>query len=101
MTEQEIIEILKTNEPFEGLAGVSAIFPEDQDESQADLRFDLKFGGNQIAVYAEVKSACTPKLTQQMVAWLAKMKSLVPIPRSRSSARIFHRSLSRYASTTT
>ena len=76
MTEQEIIEILKTNEPFEGLAGVSAIFPEDQDESQADLRFDLKFGGNQIAVYAEVKSACTPKLTQQIVAWLAKMKSL-------------------------
>jgi hypothetical protein len=39
-----------------------------------DLEFDLKFANTLVTVYAQLKSACTPKQIEQIAPWLSNLK---------------------------
>jgi hypothetical protein len=74
MKEREIIEALRANEPFQGLRNVRMALMNLKPPEPFDVEFDLKFGDNQVTVYAEIKDSCTPKQVQQIAPWLARLK---------------------------
>ncbi len=74
MKEQEIIEALRANQPFQGLRNIRLVGIDLQPPKPFDIEFDLKFGDNVVTVYAEIKDACTPKQVQQVAPWLARLK---------------------------
>lgn len=105
MTPTEILQTLRTNEPFKGLPNVRATKvvqltagsgktllalltarynaleasqtnrPE-RNEVRFDAKFDLQFGDSEVEVYLEAKSSCTPKQVQQIAPWLVRIKAL-------------------------
>ncbi len=79
MTEREILQALKDNEPFKGLPNVRVANLVEQPEAKQgkfDAKFDLQFGDNKVEVYVEVKSAATPKQVEQIAPWLYQMKAM-------------------------
>lgn len=79
MVEQEILDALQKNQPFQGLRGVQIggleIRPR---KGLFDVAFRLESGPNGVLVYAEIKNSCTPKMAQQIAPWLARLKSVEP-----------------------
>jgi DNA-binding transcriptional ArsR family regulator len=79
MTESEILLALKNNEPFKGLSNIclaNLVAQPEAKQGRFDAKFDLQFGGTKVEVYAEVKSACTPKQVGQIAPWLSQMKAM-------------------------
>lgn len=94
MKEEDIVKALSAGEPFRGLPRVSLtnlereptivpVLEDGQPEpdrrrvaSRPDLKFELDVAGTKVTVYGELKNACTPKLAQQIAAWLASLKAL-------------------------
>ncbi len=79
MTEREILQTLRDNEPFKGLPNVRVSNLVEQPEGtqgRLDAKFDLQFGETRVEVYVEVKSICTPKQVEQIAPWLSQMKAL-------------------------
>lgn len=79
MTEREILQALRDNEPFKGLPNVRVANLVEQPEGRKgrfDAKCDLQFGDTKVEVYVEVKSATTPKQVEQIAPWLSQMKSL-------------------------
>lgn len=79
MTEGEILQALKNNEPFKGLPNVRAVNVVAQpqaNQGRFDAKFNLQFGDTKVEVYAELKSTCTPKQVEQIAPWLSKMKAM-------------------------
>ena len=78
MTQYEILQALKNNEPFKGLGNVrvaNAIVQPGGAPSGFDAKFELEFGDTRIEVYAEIKNTCTPKQVAQIVPWLSRLKA--------------------------
>ena len=79
MTEREILEALKNNEPFRGLPNVRVANFQLAESGGADRRFDAQFdiqyGDTKIRVYVEAKSTCTPKQVEQIAPWLSRLKA--------------------------
>ena len=79
MTEQEIIEALKANQPFRGLPDVRLGGLEPQPQKKLyDVAFRLESGANGVIVYGEIKNTCTPKMAQEIAPWLARIKAAQP-----------------------
>jgi len=79
MTECEIVQALRNNEPFKGLPNVRVANLVDQlytTQRRFDAKFDLQFGDMKVEVYVEVKSTCTPKQVEQIAPWLSQMKAM-------------------------
>jgi hypothetical protein len=79
MTERDILQALKNNEPFKGLPNVRAANLVEEPEAKQgrfDAKFDLQFGETKVEVYVEVKSTCTPKQVEQIAPWLSQMKAM-------------------------
>jgi hypothetical protein len=78
MTEREILQALRDNEPFKGLPNVRLENLVEQPEAKGrfDASFDLQFGQTKVEVYVEVKSAYTPKQIEQIAPWLSQMKAM-------------------------
>lgn len=79
MTEREILQALRDNEPFKGLPNVrvaNLVEQPDAKQGRFNAKFDLQFGETQIEVYVEVKSTCTPKQVEQIAPWLSQMKAM-------------------------
>lgn len=79
MTEREILQALKNNEPFKGLPNVRVASVVEQPEAtqgRLDAKFDLQFGETTVEVYAEIKNTCTPKQVEQIAPWLSQMKAM-------------------------
>lgn len=84
MTEQQIIEQIKTGAPFEGLSSVCLVetllapqiaYSPDKNV-RPDVALKLDFGGSLLTVYGEVRSQVTPKLLRELGPWLARLKAL-------------------------
>ena len=78
MTEREILQALKNNEPFKGLPNVrvaNVVLQPGGTPSKFDAKFDLQFGGTSVEVYAEIKNTCTPKQVEQIGPWLSRLKA--------------------------
>ncbi len=78
MTEREILQALKNNEPFKGLPNVRAGNVVEQPEGtqgRFDAKFELQFGETKVEVYAEIKNTCTPKQVEQIGPWLSRLKA--------------------------
>lgn len=81
VTEQEIIEALKANQPFRGLPDVRLAGLELQPRkglARYDVAFRLESGANGVIVYGEIKNTCTPKTAQEIAPWLARIKAAQP-----------------------
>jgi hypothetical protein len=79
MTQREILQALKDNEPFKGLSNIRVTNLLEQPEGtqrRFDAKFDLQFGDTKVEVYIEAKSNCTPKLVEQIGPWLSQMKAM-------------------------
>jgi hypothetical protein len=79
MTEREVLQALKNNEPFKGLPNIRVTNLLEQPEGtqrRFDAKFDLQFGDAKVEVYVEAKNNCTPKLVEQIAPWLSQMKAL-------------------------
>ncbi len=79
MTEREILQTLRDNEPFKGLPNVRVANLVEQPEGtqgRFDAKFDLQFGDTKVEVYVEVKNAFTPKQVEQIAPWLSQMKAI-------------------------
>jgi DNA-binding HxlR family transcriptional regulator len=74
MKEQEMIEALRANQPFDGLPNVRVAMTDLKPPKPFDIEFDLKFSDTLVTVYAELKSACTPKEIEQIAPWLSNLK---------------------------
>lgn len=74
MKEQEIIEALRANQPFDGLPDVRIALMDLKPPKPFDIEFDLKFSDTLVTVYAELKNACTPKEIEQIAPWLSNLK---------------------------
>jgi len=80
MTTQEIIEKLAEGTPFEGIddikvTGTETSIPEGGDsERLGDVMITLQFGDVDISIFPEIKTIVTPKILQQIVPWLVKLK---------------------------
>ena len=78
MTESEIIQALKKNEPFKDLPNVrvaNLVAKSDRKQANFDAKFDLQFGETIVEVYAEIKNICTPKQVEQIGSWLSRLKA--------------------------
>lgn len=73
MTEQEILQALKNNEPFTGLQSVRVADVVEQ--PGFDAKLVLQFDGTTVEVYAEIKSTCTPKEADRIATGLSRLKS--------------------------
>ena len=79
MVEQEILDALQKNQPFEGLRDVRVGGFELRSRNELfDVVFRLKSGPNEILVYGEIKNSCTPKMAQQLAPWLTRLKAVEP-----------------------
>lgn len=79
MTEREILQALRDNEPFKGLPNVRVANLVEQPEGtqrRLDAKFDLQFSDTKVEVYVEVKNTYTPKQVEQIAAWLSQMKAM-------------------------
>jgi len=79
MTEQQIIEALKTGQPFQGLPAVrvGSIVAQSR-KDRFDVAFWVESGTNRVLVYGEIKSNCTPKTVTQIAPWLSRLKAVEP-----------------------
>ncbi len=78
MIEREILQALKSNEPFKNLPNVRVANLVEQPEGaqgRFDAKFDLQFGETTVEVYAEIKNTCTPKEVEQIGPWLSRLKA--------------------------
>lgn len=78
MTEREILQALRDNEPFKDLPNVRVANLVKQPEAKGrfDAKFDLQFGDTKVEVYVEIKSTYTPKQVEQIAPWLSQMKAM-------------------------
>jgi hypothetical protein len=76
VTEQAILDALRANLPFRGLAGLQVAAVESRGKGPLDVVISLSCGNTVITIYGEIKSACTPKLVQEIAPWLARMKAI-------------------------
>jgi hypothetical protein len=74
MKRQEMIEALTANQPFDGLLDVRVALTDLKPPKPFDIEFDLKFSDTLVTVYAELKTACTPKEIEQIAPWLSNLK---------------------------
>jgi hypothetical protein len=79
MTEREILQALKNNEPFKGLPNVRVANFQVEESGGADrgfdAQFDIQYGESKVRVYVEAKSSCTPRQVEQIAPWLSRLKS--------------------------
>lgn len=79
MTEREILQALKNNEPFKGLPNVRVenfqVEKSGGADSGFDAQFDIQYGNSKVRVYVEAKSTCTPKQVEQIAPWLSRLKT--------------------------
>ncbi len=79
MTEREILQALKNNEPFAGLPNVCVTNIVEEPEGSPgkfDAKFDLQFGEAHVEVFAEIKNTCTPRQVEQIGPWLSRLKAV-------------------------
>ena len=76
--EKQVAEALRNQTPVRALAGVSIANVQEQSDQQFDISFDLLSGANQIRVLAEVKSAFSPRVLEEIRPWIRRLKSLCP-----------------------
>ncbi|MGA3128699.1 MAG: hypothetical protein ABSD13_18550 [Candidatus Korobacteraceae bacterium] len=76
--EKQVAEALRNQTPVRALAGVSIANVQEQSDQQFDISFDLLSGANQIRVLAEVKSAFSPRVLEEIRPWIRRLKSLRP-----------------------
>ena len=76
--ENQVAEALRNQTPVRALAGVSIANVQEQSDQQFDISFDLLSGANQIRVLAEVKSAFSPRVLEEIRPWIRRLKSLRP-----------------------
>jgi len=79
MTEREILQALKNNEPFKGLPNVCVTNIVEEPEGSPgkfDAKFDLQFGEAHVEVFAEIKNTCTPRQVEQIGPWLSRLKTM-------------------------
>jgi hypothetical protein len=76
--EKQVAEALRNQTPVRDLAGVSIANVQEQSDQQFDISFDLLSGANQIRVLAEVKSAFSPRVLEEIRPWIRRLKSLRP-----------------------
>ena len=79
MLEQDILDALQKNQPFEGMKSVRVGgFELRPREGLFDVVFRVESGPNGVVVYGEIKNSGTPKMVQQIAPWLARLKAVEP-----------------------
>jgi hypothetical protein len=74
LTETEIADALRRQEPVKGLPGVSIEDVQAPDKS-FDIAFELRSGENRIRVFGEIKQSFTPRLIEEIAPWVRRLKS--------------------------
>jgi hypothetical protein len=73
--EQEVIQSLLDQRPFDQLPGVEAVNVMSSEGLPFDVRFELRSGGAQVLVFGEVKSGFTPKQLSELKPWMQRLQS--------------------------
>jgi hypothetical protein len=71
--EDQIVEALRTNEPFKDLPEIS-VESISFEAGPPDLTMTLKVAGREVALYGELKSNCSPLRVAQIAPWLRQLK---------------------------
>ena len=74
--EKEVLRALRTQVPVRGLLGVRIRDVKAQPKDGFDVEFQLDSGQRSILVYGEIKPAASPKLLEQLVPWIRRVRSL-------------------------
>jgi len=77
-TKQLVARELRSQLPVNGLPGVSIQDVRERPEQPFDISFDLFSGPNQIQVLGEIKATFTPRLLEEIVPWIRRLKALRP-----------------------
>jgi hypothetical protein len=71
--EDQILEVLRSNEPFEDLPEIS-VESISFEAGPPDLTMTLNVAGRKMALYGELKSNCSPLRVAQIAPWLRQLK---------------------------
>ncbi len=74
--EKEIVQALRNQVPVQGLPGVRIRDVKAQRKDGFDVEFQLDSGQRRILVYGEIKPTASPKLLEQLVPWIRRLRSL-------------------------
>lgn len=74
--DKEVVRALRTQVPVRGLLGVRIRDVKAQPKDGFDVEFQIDSGQRSILVYGEIKPAASPKLLEQLVPWIRRVRSL-------------------------
>ncbi|MGA2630755.1 MAG: hypothetical protein ABSG54_11135 [Terriglobia bacterium] len=76
--EKSAIQALRNQTPIRDIPGVRITGVRQKPEEPFDLSFKLESGKSRVRVLAEIRSASSPKLLEEIAPWIRRMKSLRP-----------------------